>query len=69
MPWRLVLEKRGAEIADVERLLALLDNATWEQYQPIGDGEEHRTECDQAVFASVLSLDGKIIHASVAAAI
>ena len=61
--------KRGAEIVDVERLLALLDNATWEQYQPIGDGEEHRAECDQAVFASVLSLDGKIIHASVAAAI
>jgi len=60
---------RVAEVADVERLLALLDNAIWEQYKTIGDGEEHRTECDQSVFASVLSLDGKLIHASAAAAV
>jgi hypothetical protein len=30
---------RLAEVVEVERLLALLDNATWEQYTPIGVGE------------------------------
>jgi len=61
--------KRGAEVTDIERLLALLDNATWEQYTPIGDGEEYRAECGQSVFASLLSLNGTIIHASAVAAV
>jgi hypothetical protein len=60
---------RLAQVADVERLLALLENATWEQYTPIGDGEEYRAECDQGIFASLLSLNGTIIHASAAVAI
>jgi hypothetical protein len=56
------------EVADVERLLEAAGSASWQRAEPAGEGEEHRAEFGQAAYASVLSLDGSLVHGSVLAA-
>jgi hypothetical protein len=59
---------RQAEVADVDRLLQGFGRASWQQAEAVGEGAEHRTEFGQAAHASVLSLDGSLVHGSVVAA-
>ena len=56
-----------AEAADVEQLLSAVDVANWEQVDPVGEGEEHRTEIGQD-HVSVLSLDAVLVHQSIVTA-
>lgn len=54
-----------ADPAQVEALLSEVDVAKWEQVDPVGEGEEHRAEIGRD-HASALSLDGTLVHESVA---
>ncbi len=56
-----------AEAADVEQLLRAVGDANWEQVDPVGEGEEHRTEIGQDQ-VSVLSLDATLVHQSIVTA-
>jgi hypothetical protein len=57
-----------AGIDDVEKLLKRASDAKWESVEPVGEGEEYRTEFDHEN-GSVLVLEGKIVHGSVLTAV
>jgi hypothetical protein len=56
--------EQHASVDDVQQLLDLARAASWQQVQAVGEGEEHRADFGQD-HASVLSLKGLLIHASV----
>ena len=56
-----------AEAADAEQLLSAVGVANLELVDPVGEGEEHRTEIGQD-HLSVLSLDAILVHQSIVTA-
>ena len=59
-------EAEAADKSAVERLLKSAQQATWKQIQSVGEGEEHRAQVGED-HASVLSLQGTVVHGSVLA--
>jgi len=59
-------EEGQADAAKVERLLSSAEAADWQQVQPVGEGEEYRSEFEDD-HASVLSFGSTIVHGSVVA--
>lgn len=57
-----------ATAEDVDRLLAATRAAAWSTQAAVGDGEDWRAETTTGDLASVLSLTGNIVHASVVSA-
>jgi hypothetical protein len=53
--------------ADVEALLDRLRGMAWEPAAAVGEGEEYRTDADNA-HASALLVDGAMVHGSVVVA-
>ncbi len=53
-------------IEDVERLLDDLGQIRWEPAPPLGLGNEFRTTDNEEIHASVLVVDGTVVHGSVA---
>jgi hypothetical protein len=63
----LAVDESGNEEAgvdDVERLLIRTSDAKWEKVEPVGEGEEYRTEFDKES-GSVLTFGGRMVHGSV----
>ncbi len=56
----------GQEVSknDVEALVSKVGGLSWQPVETIGEGQDHRGE-DTALAASALTLDEKLIHASV----
>ncbi|MFP6657402.1 MAG: DUF6569 family protein [Pirellulales bacterium] len=52
--------------ADVERVLAAAKDANWDQVDPVGEGEEYRTEVAKD-HASALCFETELVHGSVIA--
>ena len=65
------LEAKGqeahAKVADVERLVAGMNDRPWKPVETVGEGEECRAESEAAEHASALSLGGVLIHGSLVA--
>jgi hypothetical protein len=57
-----------AKVEDVERLLRFLENAAWQQVPAVGEGKEVRAETETGQYASKLTLQGRLVHASIVAA-
>lgn len=57
-------EAQRAEIADVERLMAVLGELPWKSVEVVGEGEECRATSERGDCASLLSLDGVLVHGS-----
>ncbi len=57
-----------AGVDDVERLLIRISDAKWEKVEPVGEGEEYRTEFDKES-GSVLAFEGRMVHGSVLTAV
>jgi hypothetical protein len=60
----------GAEVGKGEALeaLARLRGAPWQQTQPVGVGEEYRSDSDGGSHATALALGGSVIHGSLVVA-
>jgi hypothetical protein len=58
----------GAEVADVERLIARAADAPWEQVEPVGEGQDYRAEF-QDDHGSALIFNDNLVHGSVLAAV
>ena len=58
---------KPVEVAEVRKLLAVLDDTSWESVDAVGEGDECRLETDVGDHASTLCLDGSLVHASVVA--
>ena len=56
------------KIEDVERVLRFLEDAAWQQVPAVGEGKEVRAETEAGQYASKLTLQGRLVHASVVAA-
>jgi hypothetical protein len=56
-----------AYVADVEWPLQAAVVLAWEQTPAIGDGQEYRASSPQGDHASLLILDGAVVHGSVLA--
>jgi hypothetical protein len=56
----------GAEVGkgEVQEALARLRGAPWQQTQPVGAGEEYRSDTDGGNHATALVLGGSVIHGS-----
>jgi hypothetical protein len=50
--------------AAVEETLAALGRSSWEQVQPVGDGEEYRVKSDDGTQASALAFGDSLVHGS-----
>jgi hypothetical protein len=63
-------ESRSEEagVDDVERFLIRTSDAKWEKVEPVGEGEEYRTEFDEEN-GSILTFEGRIVHGSVMTAV
>jgi len=48
----------------VEQTLAALGHSSWEQVQPVGDGEEYRVKSDDGTQASALAFGDSLVHGS-----
>jgi hypothetical protein len=48
----------------VEGTLAALRYSSWEQVQPVGDGEEYRVKSDDGTQASALAFRDALVHGS-----
>jgi hypothetical protein len=48
----------------VEQTLAALGHSSWEQVQPVGDGEEYRLKSDDGTQASALAFGDSLVHGS-----
>jgi hypothetical protein len=59
-------EQAGAD--KVQEALAHLRSAAWQQTQPVGVGEEYRSDTDDGRHASALVLDGTVVHGSLVTA-
>ena len=59
-------EKEVAKESDVEQVLGATREATWDQVDPIGEGEEYRAEVAQDP-ASALCFEDELVHGSVIA--
>ena len=59
-------EQAGAD--KVQEALAHLRAAAWQQTQPVGVGEEFRSDTDDGRHASALVLDGAVVHGSLVTA-
>jgi len=59
--------RKPLESIDAKTLLDVFDNASWEQVETVGEGEERRAETQIGQHASVLSVGGVVVHASVLA--
>jgi hypothetical protein len=57
-----------AGVDDVKWLLIRTSDAKWEKVEPVGDGEEYRTEFD-GENGSGLTFEGRIVHCSVLTAV
>lgn len=57
-----------ATTEDAEALLTSINGLSWESVQTVGEGADYRAEAEKMV-ASALTFDGKVIHASVSAAL
>ena len=55
-------DQAGAD--QVREALAHLRAAAWQQTQPVGVGEEYRSDADGGRHASALVLDGAVVHGS-----
>jgi hypothetical protein len=58
-----------AQGADVEAVLAVLNETAWQQVPPVGCGEEFRAEASGDRQASALTVQGSVIHASLVTAV
>jgi hypothetical protein len=58
----------AVEVADVERLLNQAAKASWEKVEPIGEGEDYRTEFEND-HGSALTFNDSLVHGSVLAAV
>ena len=56
-----------ADTADVQQLLADTGKANWQQVDPVGEGEEYRTELKED-HGSALTFGETLVHGSVVAA-
>jgi hypothetical protein len=54
--------------AEVQRVLASLRDAPWQQAPAVGAGEEFRAEMDGDRHASALTCGGAVVHESLVAA-
>jgi len=61
--------KEVASVADIEKLLAVVLELTWEQSPAVGDGEEYRAESQQGDHASALTFKETVVHGSVLSAV
>lgn len=61
-------EEGQAEAADVEQLLRTANDLSWQQVNPVGEGEEHRAQQGEEVHASALTLHESPVHVSVVVA-
>jgi hypothetical protein len=50
--------------ATVEAMLAAVRNCSWEQVQPVGDGEEYRLKSADGTQASALAFGEVLVHGS-----
>lgn len=57
-----------AQRADVEGLLARLQDADWERAPAVGEGQEFRYDADAETHDSALLCGGSVLHGSVAVA-
>jgi hypothetical protein len=48
----------------VEDRLAALSHSSWEQVQPVGDGEEYRAKPEDGTHASALAFSDSLVHGS-----
>jgi len=48
----------------VKETLAALGHSSWEQVQPVGDGEEYRVKSDDGTQASALAFGDSLVHGS-----
>jgi hypothetical protein len=61
-------KSEGAVEDDVEQLLKRTTDAKWKKFEPVGEGEEYRTEFDEDN-GSVLAIEDTLVHGSVLTAI
>jgi hypothetical protein len=61
-------EEGQAEAADVEQLLRTANGLTWQQADPVGEGEEYRAQQGEEIHASALTLHDRPVHVSVVVA-
>ena len=48
----------------VEGTIAALSHSSWEQVQPVGDGEEYRAKSSDGTQASALAFGDSLVHGS-----
>jgi len=63
-----VSRSEGAGVNDVEQLLLRATDAKWKKVEPVGEGEEYRTEFDEDN-GSVLAIEDTLVHGSVLTAL
>lgn len=61
--------KPQATVADVEQFVAAAGGLDWAPAEAIGEGAEYRAESQRGDHASILALEGVVVHGSVAAAV
>lgn len=59
----------SAAVVDVEQVLGAAIKFAWMPYDSVGDGTESRTESPSGDHASVLTLDGVVVHGSIMLAV
>lgn len=59
-----IVETGQATQPAVEDTLAALRNSSWEQVQPVGDGEEYRVKAENRTQASALAFGDSLVHGS-----
>lgn len=58
-----------ADSSAIKKIIKATSHASWEQAEPIGEGEEYRAEFDGGDHASALTFENSLVHGSVLAAI
>ena len=60
--------REQAGVDKVQEALAHLRAAAWQRTQPVGAGEEYRSDTDDGRHASALVLGGAVVHGSLVTA-
>ena len=58
-----------ASVADVEQLVAAVDDLPWEQSEAVGEGDEFRAESKRGDYASALAFENVVVHGCVVAGV
>lgn len=61
-------EEGQAEVTDVEQLVRTANGLTWQQANPVGEGEEYRAQQGEEIHVSALTLHDSPVHVSVVVA-